>query len=103
MQIYFTSGVTLSHVQESYTQLSVQDRRVLEELIGDKLPDGIEARFELYPAGTGAWQLDDEYRLQLRLAHSLREKQKTSCIDLIERNRRLRILFDDETLQYLLN
>ena len=62
------------------------DKKVLEDFIGESLPDGIEARFELFPAGCGAWQLDDEYRLQLRLAHFMRETEKSYCKDLARRN-----------------
>ena len=85
------------HMSKKFRPMDTKQKAVLEQVVGATLPNGLEIGEICIPAGTMAWQLDDEYRTVLRYSTKIRPEDKVQCEALAERNPR----FVDLLYKYL--
>ncbi len=83
---YYLQGVALCDVLEQYAPISKRDKKTLEARVGKPLPTGLEIREIVVPAGTGAWQLDDEYYIQIRRSARVEQEDRRYFDELAKTN-----------------
>ena len=77
---------------ERYRSVTRKQKNELEKIVGEPLPNGLERGLLCVPAGTYAWQLDDEFKVVLRYSKTMRPEDRKSCDELAERNQHLSYL-----------
>lgn len=63
----YQQGIALHDITEDYTPLTPKDREILVSFIGQPLPHSVMARYRPVPSLPGAWEMDTELRLGLKV------------------------------------
>ena len=76
----------MTHLSKEYEPISRREKADLEKRIGENLPNGLEIGELCIPAGTMAWQLDDEYHPVLRYSPKIKHEDKKALDEIASRN-----------------
>ena len=83
------------HTNKKFQPIKLEQRIELERILGEPLPNGLEIHEVCIPAGTGLWQLDDEYEIKIRYSSKITPEDRAINEALAERNPYFRRLMSE--------